>query len=281
MECVVCGQNMTRWLDDEVWRCGQCRHSSSSFHSAQRCGAEPSLDEVQRQSGLRELRIANASRILAEMSSLVEVQNPILCDIGSGHGWFLEAAGKVGFEAIGIEPDKEVARVAIAQDLTVRIGGFPDCLGASDTFDVFVFNDVFEHLNSLPAVIESCRLHLRPRGLIVLVLPTREGLLFRIASTLKRIGVHKPWDRLWQRGFPCPHTHYFSASGLKQLMIKQGFRLEHESDLPTYYLRGLWSRIRMEAKLGFFRAVFSYLFLILLWPILRLSRSDSLLQIYR
>ena len=281
MDCIVCGQDMTRWLDHRIFRCSKCRHLSSAFPNVVPGRAEQELDEVQRQSGLRELRIANAARILTEVRKRVEVQNPTLCDVGSGHGWFLDAAQKAGFQATGIEPDREVAKGAISRGLSVRIGMFPDCLQTSDTFDVIVFNDVFEHLHALPLVIDSCKLHLRQHGVIVLVLPTSDGLLFRIAAILKRIQVRKPWDRLWQRDFPCPHTHYFSAKGLRQLMFNQGLHLEYESELPSYYLKGLWSRIRMETKIGFFRAGLSYLFLLLLWPLMRLSRSDNLLQIYR
>ena len=280
-ECVICGNTMETWLDNDIWRCEHCGHWSSMLQNSPRKHNKLDLDEAQRLRSLKELRRSNARTILKEISSRVDSTQPTLCDIGTAYGWFLESAQAAGMESLGIEPEVAVADSAIRNGLPVRIGIFPTCLAPTEQFDVLTFNDVFEHLANPKKVIESSRYHLRPRGLLVLVLPSSNGLLFRLACLLRRFGLRKPWDRLWQRSFPCPHLHYYSPSGLKALLLKHGFQLEYSTDLPSFHYRGLWNRIRMESNISFIRALMSYFLLIGISPVLRLARSDISLQIYR
>lgn len=272
---------MVAWLDQDIWRCEQCSHWSSKLLNSPLKKKKLDLDEFQRQRSLMELRRTNANSIVKEIFVRVESKQPTLCDVGTAYGWFLESAQAAGIESLGIEPEVAVAESAIQNGLTVRVGEFPSCLASTEQFDVLSFNDVFEHLADPVQVLESCRRHLRPRGLLVLVLPSSHGLLFRLACLLRRLGIRKPWDRLWQRSFPCPHLHYYSPSGLRSLLLKHGFLLEHASDLPSFHFRGLWNRIRMESNISVIRASMSYLLLIGLSPILQASRSDISMQIYR
>ncbi len=279
--CVICDAAMVAWLDNEFWRCEHCSHWSSRLHHSPLKESILELDEAQRQCSLRELRRTNARLIVKEISSRVDSKHPTLCDVGTAYGWFLESAQSAGIESLGIEPEVAVAESAIQNGLAVRVGKFPACLASTEQFDVLTFNDVFEHLADPVQVLEACRRHLRPRGLLVLVLPSSDGFLFRLARVLRWLGIRKPWDRLWQRSFPCPHVHYYSPHGLKTLLLKRGFQLEYASDLPSFHYRGLWNRIRMESNISFTRASMSYLLLIGLSPIVRLARSDISLQIYR
>ncbi len=272
---------MVAWLDDEFWRCEHCSHWSSRLHHSSSKENNRELDETQRQRSLRELRRTNASIIVKEISSRVESKHPTLCDVGTAYGWFLESAQAAGIESLGIEPEVAVAESAIQNGLAVRVGKFPSCLASTEQFDVLTFNDVFEHLADPVQVLESCRRHLRPRGLLVLVLPSSNGFLFRLARVLRWLGIRKPWDRLWQGSFPCPHVHYYSPRGLRSMLLKRGFQLEYAADLPSFHYRGLWNRIRMESNISFTRASMSYLLLIGLSPIVRVARSDISLQIYR
>ena len=272
---------MVVWLDKDIWRCEHCSHWSSRLHHSPLREKNLDLDEAQRQRSLKELRRSNASIIVKEIASRVEAKHPTLCDVGTAYGWFLESAQAAGIESLGIEPEVAVAESAIQNRLAVRVGEFPSCLAATEQFDVLTFNDVFEHLVDPGQVLESCRRHLRPRGLLVLVLPSSNGFLFRLACVLRWLGMRKAWDRLWQRSFPCPHVHYYSPIGLKTLLLKQGFQLEYAADLPSFHYHGLWNRIRMESNISLTRAWLSYLLLVGLSPILKVVRSDISLQIYR
>jgi SAM-dependent methyltransferase len=281
MPCVVCGHVMDNWIDGDIWRCGNCGHWSSSFPATPRNGQSVDLDEGHRHSALQELRLSNALTILDEIASHVEVESPTLCDVGTAYGWFVSLAQKAGFKSLGIEPDHDVAQIAIEQGLPIRIGEFPRCLETSEQFDVLTFNDVFEHLSEPGQILSACRRHLKARGLLVMVLPSDRGVLFRIAYQLRRLGIRGPWDRLWQRTFPCPHRHYYSPNGLKRLLEKAGFQFEAGMELPSFHYRGLWNRVKMDYGVSFPRAALSYVSLILISPVLRAGRSDIAMQIYR
>ena len=281
LPCVVCGHAMDSWLDADIWRCGNCGHWSSSFPATPLNGPSVNLDEGHRHSALQVLRISNALKILDEITSRVEVESPTLCDVGTAYGWFVSLAQKAGFESLGIEPDQEVAQSPIKQGLPIRIGQFPQCLATSEQFDVITFNDVFEHLSEPQLILNACRRHLNARGLLVMVLPSNRGVLFQIACQLRRLGIRGPWDRLWQRTFPCPHRHYYSPSGLKRLLETAEFQFEAGMELPSFHYRGLWNRVKMDYGVSFSRAALSYVSLILISPVLRIGRSDIAMQIYR
>jgi len=272
---------MANWIDDDIWRCGKCAHWTSTFPTITANSQSNELDEMHRHAALRELRLGNAMKILDEILSRVEVKNPSLCDVGTAYGWFLSLAQKTGIDSIGIEPDQNVARVAIEQGLPVRVGEFPQCLATSEQFDVLTFNDVFEHLSDPVQILEACRSHLNARGLLVIVLPSSRGILFRIAYQLRRFGMRRPWDRLWQRSFPCPHRHYYSPTGLEAILQGVGFQLELKTDLPSFHYRGLWNRILMDSKVSIVRATLSYFALLAVSPVLRLGRSDITMHIFR
>ena len=272
---------MDNWLDEDIRRCGNCAHWTSTFPTSTANSQSNELDEMHRHAALRELRLGNAVKILDEILSRVEVKNPTLCDVGTAYGWFLTLAQKAGVDSIGIEPDQNVAQVAIQQGLPVRVGDFPQCLSTSEQFDVLTFNDVFEHLPEPAQILAACRSHLNARGLLVIVLPSSRGSLFRIAYQLRRLGMRGPWDRLWQRSFPCPHRHYYSPGGLETILQRVGFQLELKTELPSFHYRGLWNRIRMESGVSIVRAILTYFALLAVSPVLRLGRSDIAMHIYR
>jgi len=281
LHCVVCNDMMENWLDDGHWRCGNCAHWTSTFSTTTANNESNELDEVHRHAALQELRLGNAVKILDEILSRVEVDKPTLCDVGTAYGWFLSLSQKAGIDSIGIEPDQNVAKVAIEQGLPIRVGEFPQCLATSEQFDVLTFNDVFEHLPEPVHILEACRSHLHARGLLVIVLPSSRGILFRIAYQLRRLGMRGPWNRLWQRSFPCPHTHYYSPRGLETILRAVGFQPEVKTELPSFCYRGLWNRIRMESSVSIVRAMLSFLAMLAISPVLRLGRSDITMHVYR
>jgi SAM-dependent methyltransferase len=71
-----------------------------------------------------------------------------LLDVGCGTGALLEAARATGADAIGVEPDPEMARVAadtLGDD--VQVAGLPDLPHADDGFDVVTANFVLNHVD--------------------------------------------------------------------------------------------------------------------------------------
>jgi SAM-dependent methyltransferase len=278
--CVVCGCAMRARLAADVWRCPQCNYWCSTFTAA---GSRPpiALDEVRRQAALAAVRSRNAREIFRVLGAYGPLRGARLCDVGCGYGWFLETAQSLGMDALGIEPDAAVAQQAIAGGLNVRVGSFPQCLAAGELFDLVTFNDVLEHLPQVPQVLAACHAHLAPGGILAIAIPSSGGAIFRAGSLLKRFGVSRPFDRLWQRNYPCPHVHYFDRRNLPALLARHGFGLLHSQSLPAFGLKGLWSRLQMDRSSSSATGAVAWAALAAARPLLGLLPADILLQVYR
>ena len=171
--------------------------------------------------GVEATRRKNFAHILDKLESLIELDGARLLEIGSGSGLFLEQATKRGACVIGLEADREAVDVARARGLTVLHGFFPAALPTAETFEVIALNDVFEHLPNPDAGLQLICEILAPGGVLMINLPSSGGVFFRVASFLDRLGLHGPYDRLWQRGLPSPHLSYFSPSTLDLMVNRQ------------------------------------------------------------
>jgi SAM-dependent methyltransferase len=268
-------------LDPALWRCRECGYWQSSFPATALEANRSAIDEERRFAALAGLRTANSQTIFRVLARYAPLAGARLCDIGCAYGWFLKTAKDFGVEAVGIEPESAVAEAARTQGLNVRTGVFPDCLSDDERFEIITFNDVLEHLQDIDRVLDACRAHLVARGLLSIVIPSSRGSVFRLGSALARLGVRGPWDRLWQRDFSCPHIHYFNATNLATLVQRHGFEVVYSQSLPSLRLKGLWSRLRMDTSAKFLPSLASWTGMVLLSPLLRVTPSDILFQVYR
>jgi SAM-dependent methyltransferase len=270
--CVVCGTpaRLHRRLRVPVWCCPAC---GTRFLREVPQPATVTLDEHARIEALAPLRRDNARRVLTRLMGLLGPGRRLL-DVGCAHGWFVLEAQHAGFDAEGIDPDGQAIAHALALGAPVRQGAFPHDVGAGG-FDVVTFNDVFEHLPAPHDVLAHCLRVLAPGGVLVLNLPSRHGLLYRLAELLAACGVHAPLERLYQLQFPSPHLHYFGAAGIHALADASGLRVLARQRLPVVAWRGLLARLRMDTGATPARRWLDAALLALLLPVLRLwPRGD-------
>ncbi len=252
----------------------------SSLQPNLQAGCE-AIDESLRASALEPLRRHNYQRILARWNAVgIEAGCQVL-DVGCAHGWFMEAAQKAGFQVVGVEPDRAIARLAQARGLDVRLGTFPDALPADLRFEVITFHDVFEHMPDLDRVLAACRAALNESGWLAITLPSSRGALFRTARWLSRLGVRGPLDRLWQVGFPSPHLTYFHPDCLARFVSRHGFREVHREPLPSIMRAGLWQRLRYDRSASLAVSAVQYVALSCLLPVLRALPSDISFQLFQ
>jgi 2-polyprenyl-3-methyl-5-hydroxy-6-metoxy-1,4-benzoquinol methylase len=144
----VCAEPMRRRTAPWSYRCPRCHTWASTLQpNIGSQSTETRISEDNREHGLAQLRRQNFATILDLVATMQPLIGMRLLDVGSAHGWFLQAATARGAVAVGIEPDAEVAAAAtraVAHD--VRVGYFPDVLAEAETFDLISFNDVLEHL---------------------------------------------------------------------------------------------------------------------------------------
>lgn len=94
-------------------------------------------------------------------------------EVGCAEGTLLLHLRQLGWQTVGIEPDAQTAAaVRERTGLDVRAGVFPDV--ATPACDLFVANDVLEHVPDPLRFLAAARASLRPGGVLFLQLPLLE-----------------------------------------------------------------------------------------------------------
>lgn len=206
------------------------------------------LDESNRFEALKSIRLANFEMIIGRMNTMLPAGASGL-EIGSGYGWFMEQAKKEGYRCFGIEPEHAMWLYATGNGLNVAKGFFPDDLPESFTgFHFIIFNDVFEHISDIAAVLKKCLAVLRQDGLLIINAPVSAGAFYTIASCLYYLGIKAFANRMWQFDFHSPHFYYFNHDNLKAHVENSGFRLELYHRLETLHPGLIAKRIAMDRK---------------------------------
>jgi 2-polyprenyl-3-methyl-5-hydroxy-6-metoxy-1,4-benzoquinol methylase len=273
---------MTTTRHEWQFACPDCGYLASSLDSptASEASHRP-LDEMARELALAGLRRRNFETILDWLLPRLDASQRSLLDVGCAHGWFLDAALARGFAVQGLESDAAIAAIAARKGHAVVTGEFPEALSTQARFDVIAFNDVFEHLRDPRQAIVACRQQLRPRGVLVLNLPSSRGAVFRIARALDFIGVATPYARLWQKGFPSPHLSYFHPQALARLAASGGFDEIYRDTLPAFERAGLWQRLRYDAHASLAGNAITWVSLRLALPVLHHLPADISVQFFR
>jgi 2-polyprenyl-3-methyl-5-hydroxy-6-metoxy-1,4-benzoquinol methylase len=281
MTCIVCGTPQAAGLTGWHASCHACGYESAALQGAinePRTGA--SVDEDERELGLKALRQENFRDIVELARRLARPGASRLLDVGCAHGWFLETA-RERFEVLGIEPDAVVGGRTAARGLPVRQGYFPDALEAGETFDIIVFNDVIEHIPDIRSALDACQARLREGGLLILNLPNSAGFFYRLSKMFAKVGWRSPFERLWQKDLPSPHVHYFRPANLEQLVHKHGFERVHAGELPSLRANGLLERIRCAGNISGPSLYLQYAAVLCAIPLLRLFPSDIIVSVFR
>ena len=241
--------------------------------------AHQNIDEAARHSGLRDIRLKNFE-VLLESVMRLKPDGGRLLEVGSAHGWFLEAAMSA-FEVLGVEPDQAVYATTAARGLPVRNGYFPDALRDGETFDVIVFNDVLEHIPPVLDILQTCHDRLNEGGYLVVNLPNSSGAFYRVAKIFTRFGVNAFFERLWQKGLPSPHVHYFNESNLGEILQRTGYVNVVRGRLPVLSLKGLYTRISYAGQMNGLSKALIYCAVAISLPVLRLLPSDIIYLVAR
>jgi len=199
-------------------------------------------------------------------------------DVGCSDGHFLKVANDEGFSVTGLEPDARLAEKARLHGYKVINGFFPKAEGLlNQMYDIIIFNDSWEHIPSLQESLQGIKEHLKSTGNAIVNLPSSDGIIFKTAFLLNKLGIRTPFNRLWQKGFASPHLHYFNTKNLRRFFENNGFVMCFSSPLYFYTIKGLWGRI--SCKSSFFVSVFAWLCMVLLYPLVTLC-SDCFMACF-
>ncbi len=280
--CPVCDSTLERTHPDWVSLCPTCRFLKSSLRpSISETSSEDEIDEALRETALKHLRQSNFERILTLLHQTQACSGRRLLEVGSAHGWFLDQAAQFGFHCYGVEPDPWPLSRTSTESHTVWKGFFPEAIPKTETFDVIVFNDVFEHLPDVQLAMRSCVHHLEENGVLVINLPLSTGTIYRLASALKGLGMISPYDRMWQKSFVSPHTCYFTQDNLARLARRFQLTEILRASLPSIRIHGLWERLRFDRKSSILISAGLWMAMVALMPTLRLLPPDIGVQFFR
>lgn len=279
-DCIVCAKSMSDGLASWHRVCHACRYESASLAPAINQATEHGLlDEDKREASLRRIRNEAFKVIVARAREHATGARPRLLDVGCAHGWFLEQA-MADFDVLGLEPDEYVCAKTAAKGLPVRNGYFPDILTPAEKFDVIVFNDVIEHIPQIGAALADVHARLNPDGILILNLPSSAGFFYRLSKLFKRAGVAGPFERMWQKGLPSPHVHYFNPANLRRLAVHAGFVEFNTFELPAVRADGLLDRIRCVGSGGMITSYVQYVLIRCAIPFLNMFKSDIIVCMF-
>jgi SAM-dependent methyltransferase len=119
-----------------------------------------------------------------------------LLDVGCALGFFLEIARERGWNATGVEVSAFAAQWA-EENLRLRVvnRSFLEAEFEHEYFDAMTFFFVAEHFRDVEKIIERAYCFLKRGGLIVLSLPNRGGVTFRLDR--ERYVREHPGDHFW------------------------------------------------------------------------------------
>ena len=148
-------------------------------------------------------------------------------DIGCGRGELLEVFVHRGWEAIGIEPNREYALAARNKGIFVIEDVLTEQIVEQvDTFDAVLLAHVLEHLAHPEEMVSMIRRLLVPGGIFYCEVPNDFNTLQEVAVSVHNL---RPW---W---IVLPdHLNYFSIKSLSEFIAGQGFEVVLETtDFPV------------------------------------------------
>ena len=227
--CVACGTARTELPPEAA-------PPASLYEAGTYAAPRPGLD-----------RLIEPLRALVERDKLRFVRDlprgARVLEVGAGDGRFVSRLRAAGFEATGIEPSEGGVRMARARGARVERAALEEVDLEPASLDAAIAWHVLEHLDDPAEALARIGAWLRPGGRVVVACPN-------LASLQARIG----GDRWFHQDVPRHRTH-FTATGLRLLLERSGFRLERVSHLlveqnPLGMWQTLLNRITRAARRG-------------------------------
>ena len=237
-----------------VLLCPTCGHRTAS-HGTNEASVEDyhlAYDQHTFLSSLATTRERQAREIVAALRANGMSQG--LFDYGCGRAFLVKEALRVGFRGVG-GGDSSPLALRCLRDLGVTALPLPtdgSLVPLSEkelgfTPKVVAFLDVIEHFEGDLLSMLRCWLHELPASVeaVVLKVPVSDGVLFRIASSLARLGVDGPLRQLHQVGTSPPHYQYFCRTSVRLLVRSLGMDVVQAWDDLEFEPGSLHERVAM------------------------------------
>ena len=208
-------QLMDRALN--LFKCADCNHTITAFPEY-----DPDLYSEEYYSRAHKNWFAHPnfrlfSFIRKKLPSSDRPAKSKLLDVGCGNGDFLRylAAETHSIELYGVDTaDCQVPGVRFTK------GDFFE-YRSSAKFDVVTNLTVIEHIENVRLFLQKIHDLLGDNGMLVTTTNNNDGLLYRIARVLKKIGMPAAYDRIYSSH----HVQHFTNKSLRRLLESSGFEV--------------------------------------------------------
>lgn len=257
--CPICGDGGSRTDVGtprlSIRRCIRCGHRTAEHRATVAAGTD--YHRQYEQGEFLDTLAATRRQQAVEIWKLIRAQvDPpdALLDFGAGRGWFLEQGRVAGAQRLagadtsviaveelrahGIEGLRIPSPTATGWDLPLRALSFRP--------RVLTLLDVIEHFppDRLSAMFAEILAGLRPElELVVVKVPVADGVLYRLARALARVGVFGPLDQLYQVGTEPPHLSYFTRRSLDTFCSARALRVVGRLGLLDFDPGSLGARV--------------------------------------
>jgi 2-polyprenyl-3-methyl-5-hydroxy-6-metoxy-1,4-benzoquinol methylase len=197
--CSVCGLTYVVPVPTETEMVSRAEYWAQKYHTQETKIAQHYSADFQKVAFSDHLRRIDPYR-----------KNGRLLDVGCGIGGFLNAAGKAGWAAFGVDVSSS-ALIAQGKGLNVRQSDLLTAGFEEGTFDVITLFDVVEHIPSAFSLFTEINRILRPGGCLYILTPNIEG------AAAKLLG------RKWEAIEPQDHAVLFRKRDLDALLRRAMF----------------------------------------------------------
>ena len=165
-------------------------------------------------------------------------------DLGCGSGYFSSKLSHLGFEVIGVEPDRHVYELATSN---YHLSGVSflntsiDKIDVESDADVIIMHDVLEHIDAEQVTLLSVAALLRDSGLLIISVPASE-LLFGHHD--RQLGHFRRYSKSSLRRalnplFEVDSIRYLGAIGIFPILffskiLKTSYPVSSDAPIPFY-----------------------------------------------
>ena len=223
LECIICKFN-TNEVTPYVLKCPNCNFYMSSL--------KPGVGQDVK--GITDLRKRNFKKLIKTIETFQ--RKPDLLEIGSGDGYFIEECIKKKIEITGSEASEKslnYLKLKFKVNLLKLSMPLKNNILLEKKYNVIIFNDVFEHLKNIHVVVKQLKTMITDDGIILINLPSSQGIIFKLSEFLYKFGLNKFYDRLWQKGMSSPHLSYFNKKNLIELFKGHNFHIVFTGHLDS------------------------------------------------
>ncbi len=214
------GQPEATWPLDLAW-CPAC----SLVQITETVPPEKMFREYAYFSSFSDTMVQHARTIAESLTDRCQLHgDSLVVEVASNDGYLLQWYQRAGVPVLGIEPARNIARVAEEQKGVPTISEFfgrelADQLVASDhQADVIHANNVLAHVPDLNGVVAGFKTLLKPNGVVVVEAPYLKDLI-----------EHVEFDTIYHE-----HLCYFSLTALDRLFRRHGLEIVDAERLPIH-----------------------------------------------